>query len=78
MTCSGDPMLDLLQSQLAGVELGKPDSVDGKLQPILSNPVLFGSDLVALGLGEKIEGMVKELLAGPGAVRATLKKYLKN
>lgn len=78
MTCSGDPMLDLLQGQLAGVELGKPDSVDGKLQPILSNPVLFGSDLVALGLGEKIEGMVKELLAGPGAVRMTLKKYLKN
>jgi fructuronate reductase len=40
--------------------------------------VLFGSDLVELGLGEKIEGMVREMLAGPGAVRATLKKYLKH
>lgn len=76
MECSGDPMLESLQSQLAGVTLGNPDSIGGKLQPILSNQVLFGSDLMALGLGEKIEAMVKEELAGPGAVRATLKKYL--
>ena len=26
--------------------------------------------------GEKIEGMFAELIAGPGAVRATLKKYV--
>jgi len=76
MECSSDPMLETLQAQLAGVKVGDPDSVDSKLGPILSNPVLFGSDLTALGLGEKIEGMVKELTAGPGAVRATLKKYL--
>ena len=37
---------------------------------------IFGSDLVELGMAGKIEGMFKELLAGPGAVRATLKKYL--
>ena len=76
MECSSDPMLATLQSQLSGVTLGDPSSVEGKLAPILSNPVLFGSDLMALGLGEKIETMVKEELAGPGAVRATLKKYL--
>jgi len=78
MTCSDDPMLAELQSKLSGVTLGDPDSVNGKLGEILSNPVIFGSDLVALGLGKKIEGMVRELVAGPGAVRATLKKYLKN
>jgi len=78
MTCSDDPMLAELQSKLSGVTLGDPDSVSGKLGEILSNPVIFGSDLVALGLGEKIEGMVRELTAGPGAVRATLKKYLQN
>jgi fructuronate reductase len=76
--CSGDPMLEELQARLSGVTLGKPDSVDGRLENILRNPVIFGSDLVELGLSGKIEGMVKELLAGPGAVRATLKKYLES
>jgi fructuronate reductase len=78
MTCSSDPMLETLQGQLSGVELGKPESLGDQLRPILSNAVLFGSDLVELGLSEKIEGMVREMLAGPGAVRGTLKKYLKN
>lgn len=76
--CSGDPMLEELQGRLAGVTLGHPESVDGRLEDILRNPVIFGSDLVELGLSGRIEGMVKELLAGPGAVRATLKKYLGN
>ena len=78
MTCSGDPMLESLQSQLAGVELGRPETLGEKLRPILSNPVLFGSDLTELGLSEKIEDMTRQLLAGPGAVRATLERYLKN
>lgn len=76
--CSGDPMLEELQGRLAGVTLGHPESVDGRLEDILRNPVIFGSDLVELGLSGKIEGMVKELMAGPGAVRATLKKYLES
>ena len=76
MACSSDPMLETLQSQLAGVELGRPESAEGKIAPILSNAVLFGVDLNQAGLGTKIEGMFRELLAGPGAVRATLKKYL--
>lgn len=76
MACSSDPMLEALQAQLSGIELGRPETVSGKLTAILSNPVLFGSDLVELGLGEKIEGMVKQLTAGPGAVRETLKEYV--
>ena len=74
--CSSDPMLDVLQKQLEGARLGEPGSVAGKLYPILSNPVLFGTDLVEAGLAEKIEAMVKEMLAGSGAVRSCLKKYL--
>ena len=77
MECSSDPMLSTLQGQRAGVELGRPESLGDKLEPILSNPVLFGSDLCALGMAEKITGYVKEMLAGPGAVRATLVKYVK-
>ena len=78
MELSGDPMMDSLQKQLEGVKVGDPESLGEKIRPILSNAVLFGSDLMALGLGEKIEAMVKEELAGPGAVRETLRKYLKS
>ena len=56
--------------------LGDPDSVGGKVKPILSNVNIFGSDLYEAGIGERIEELFKEELAGPGAVRATLKKYL--
>ena len=37
---------------------------------------VFGVDLYEAGLGEKIEAMVAELYAGPGAVRKTLHKYV--
>ena len=76
MNVSSDPMLEVLQKQLADVKLGNPESADGKLTEILSNKVLFGSDLNEIGLAEKIEGMFKELIAGPGAVRAPLHKYM--
>ena len=76
MPVSADPMLEMLQSALAGVTLGDPDSADGKLAPILSNPNLFGVSLVEAGLDGKVEAYFKEMLAGPGAVRATLKKHL--
>ena len=75
-TVSADPMLSELQGLLAGVEIGKPETAAGKLNSILSNKVLFGSDLYEVGLGEKIEGMFRELIAGKGAVRATLVKYM--
>ncbi len=73
---SPDPMLPVLQAQLEGIELGKPESVGEKLKPILDNPNLFGMSLVEAGLDGKVTGYFKELIAGPGAVRATLKKVL--
>lgn len=77
MECSSDPMLSTLQEQLQGITLGKPDTAsDEKLSPILSNPALFAVDLVEVGLAPKIGGMLREELAGPGAVKETLKKYL--
>ena len=45
------------------------------LKALYSRADVFGVDLYAVGLGEKIEGMVKELYAGNGAVRKTLHKY---
>ena len=76
MEISADPMKDDLQRKLAGIEAGKPESYSGQLRDILSNEVIFGSDLCALGLADTIERMFVEELAGPGAVRATLRKHL--
>lgn len=73
---SADPMLTELREKLAGIEFGNPNSVGGKLQPILSNENIFGIDLYKAGIGEKIEKIFKEEIEGPGAVRAALKKYV--
>ena len=48
----------------------------GCLHTLFSRTDVFGVDLYAMGLGEQIEGMTKELYAGPGAVRRTLHKYV--
>ena len=48
----------------------------GQLREILANPSIFGSDLCAAGLADRIEQMFVEELAGAGAVRATLHKYI--
>jgi len=77
MECSADPILDTLQKQLSDVKVGDPASAsDEVLVPILSNPALFAVDLCQAGLAGKVGGMLREMLAGPGAVRRTLKRYL--
>ncbi len=76
MELSDDPMLPWLHEQLAGVTLGKPESAEGKVAPILANATIFGSDLTKTPLAARIEGYFREELAGPGAVRRTLQKYL--
>jgi fructuronate reductase len=75
-TPSPDPLLSQMQELLKGIEFGNPQTADGKLNPILSNTKIFCIDLYKAGLGERIEGYFKEMIAGPGAVRKTLKKYL--
>ena len=73
---SADPMVPELTAKLAGIELGKPETYHGQLKEILSNANIFGSNLYEAGIGETIEGLFLEEIAGPGAVRATLKKYV--
>ena len=69
-------MIPELTGMLAGIEVGKPESYQGQLKGILSNENIFGINLYEAGIGEKIEEMFLEEIAGPGAVRAVLKKYL--
>ena len=76
MEVSPDPMKEELQAELSGIQAGHPESYHGQLRNILSNQVIFGLDLVQAGLADKIEEIFLAELAGAGAVRATLKKYL--
>ncbi|MGE9963990.1 hypothetical protein ACQRAW_03895 [Fusicatenibacter saccharivorans] len=46
------------------------------MKEILANEMIFGVDLVKAGLADKVERIFMEELEGPGAVRATLKKYI--
>lgn len=74
---SPDPLLADLQHVLAPVKLGQPDTATGVLQPILSHTSIWGGlDLTALGLEPVVETYFKELIAGPGAVREVLIKYV--
>ncbi len=73
--CSSDPVLSTMQQYLEGMKLGE-EIEEEKLRPILEDKAIFGVDLYECGLADKVIGYFKELMAGPGAVRATLKKYV--
>ena len=75
-TPSPDPMLEELQAIVAPLQVGKTDQDYSCLKQLYSRKDVFGLDLYEAGLGEQIEGMVRELYAAPGAVRATLHKYV--
>ena len=71
-----DPMNEELQEQLGDIVVGKPETLKDQLKPVLSNERLFFTDLYKAGVGEKVEEMFREMIAGKGAVKATLHKYI--
>lgn len=71
-----DPMNEEIQEQLKDIVIGQPETFKNQLKPILSNERLFFTDLYKDGIGEKIETMFREMIAGPGAVKATVHKYV--
>jgi fructuronate reductase len=73
---SPDPLLARARSCVAGVRLGDARPFHGELAPLLSDAQIFGVDLYEAGLGELVESYFAELVAGEGAVRRTLVKYL--
>lgn len=75
-TPSPDPMLAEVQEYIKGIRLSDQSIPKDVLKPILSDDKIFAVNLYEVGLGEKVEGMFLELIAGKGAVRNTLKKYL--
>ncbi|PYG85848.1 fructuronate reductase [Ruminiclostridium sufflavum DSM 19573] len=76
MELSPDPMLEELREYVKGIELGSIQPEGYMLKPILSNERIFGSNLYEIGLGDKIEGMFKEMIEGKYAVKAVLEKYI--
>ena len=73
---SPDPLLSELQQIVAGLEVREGEQDFSCLKKLYARTDVFGVDIYAMGLGEQIEGMVRELYAGPGAVRRTLHKYV--
>lgn len=71
-----DPMNEEIQEQLKGIVVGQPETFTDQLKVILSNERIFFVNLFETGLGEKIETMFREMIAGPGAVKATVHQYV--
>lgn len=71
-----DPLAEQIRDHLSTVKLGDPSSLTDQLRPVLSNENIFFVDLYKAGLGEKIEGFFREMIAGSGACRATVYKHI--
>ncbi len=76
---SPDPRKEELCPYVAGFDLKTGvDTAAAKeaLLPVLRDETIFGVDLWDAGLAETVVSYFSELAAGPGAVRATLRKYI--
>ena len=72
---SPDPLMDEIHSYIAGFRLGEDGDVSA-LRPLLENEAVFGVNLYEVGIADWVCGYLQEMLAGPGAVRAVLQKYV--
>lgn len=77
-TPSPDPMLQELQQLVEPLTIGKAEQDYSCLKKLFSRKDVFGLNLYDTPLGNRTEGMAKELFAGKGAVRRTLHKYTIN
>lgn len=76
---SPDPLLYTLCPYVADFKLGKDSSIaeiETALKPVLEDAKIFGVNLYEAGMAEKVCGYFKELTAGVGAVRKTLKIHV--
>ncbi len=75
-TLSPDPLLDTVCPYVADIKLGEDCDVESILKPVLENGAIFGVNLYEVNMAQTVCGYFRELIAGTGAVRATLKKYV--
>ena len=77
---SADPLIDTVKPVADKINLGSNISAkeaEEILRPVMSNKAIFGVDLFEAGLSDTVIGYFLELIAGKGAVRNTLVKYVK-
>lgn len=74
---SPDPLLDTVLTYVADIKLGENTDIEERLEKLLRDKAIFGVDLYEVGLAYRVCEYLKELTAGVGAVRETLKKYVK-
>ena len=77
---SADPLIDTVKPVVDKINLGSNISAkeaEEILRPVMSNKAIFGVDLFEAGLSDTVIGYFLELIAGKGAVRNTLDKYVK-
>ena len=75
-TLSPDPLLETVCPVVADVKLGEPVDAKAVLNDILGNEKIFGVNLHEVGLADAVVAYFEELVAGVGAVRNTLIKYV--
>lgn len=73
---SPDPLLDEVSLYVRDMKLGETVDVESRLRPVLENEKIFGVNLYEVGMAELVCGYFRELIAGPGAVRKVLEKYV--
>ncbi|MDD4494448.1 MAG: mannitol dehydrogenase family protein [Eubacteriales bacterium] len=73
---SSDPIYEEVYSFIKDIKLGDTGSFHKQLHPIFSNEAIFGVNLYDTNLGNIAEGYFAEMIAGPGAVRKTVNKYV--
>ena len=74
---SPDPLAHTVCPVVEEVKLGGTEDVEPVIAPLLHNDAIFGVDLYEAGLAPLVVKYFSELTAGPGAVRATLVKYVR-
>lgn len=78
MVCSPDPMLEMAIAGRDKIAFGNPgtiEEIERVIRPMLEDASIFGVNLYEVGMGRRVCELYAEMMAGPGAVRATLKKY---
>ncbi len=73
---SPDPLLDTVCPHVENIKLGEAFDVETTVKPILENQKIFGVDLYEIGMASTVCKYFKEMTAGVGAVRETLKRYV--
>ena len=73
---SPDPLLDTVCPYVKGLSFQQDSGVEEAVKPLLTDAKIWGVDLYEIGMAETVIAYLEEMLAGVGAIRATLKKYV--